>query len=166
MARRTVHGLLFFGASSLLLVVWLLYFLWLHDAIFPALAYAGWPILAGGFALIFLSTRTLKTHGQTEPRKDFTHTTRVVRHGIYAVVRHPLYLGWLLMYVAAMFFSQHWLVLILALLGSGCLYGIARWEDQELVARFGPAYEQYMQSVPRMNLAAGILQLLQGRRMQ
>ena len=160
MARSTAHGFLFFGASALLVVVWLLYFLRLHDPAFLVLVYAGWAIMAGGYILMFLSIRTLRTQGKRKAGQDFTHTTRVVEHGIYAAVRHPLYLGWLLMYVATMFFSQHWLVLILALLGSGCVYGIARREDRELVAKFGRTYEQYMRSVPGMNLLAGIRRLL------
>ena len=160
MARRTTYWFLFFGASALLAVVWLLYFLRLHDPALPALVYVGWAIMAGGYVLIFLAIRTLRTRGKRKAGQDFTHTTRLIEHGIYAAVRHPLYLGWLLMYVAAMFFSQHCLVLILALLGSGCLYGIARLEDQDLVKRFGSAYEQYMHSVPGMNLLAGIWRLV------
>jgi protein-S-isoprenylcysteine O-methyltransferase Ste14 len=56
--------------------------------------------------------------------------------------------------------SQHWLVLLLALLGSGCLYGIAWPEDRELVVQLGPAYQRYTQKVPRMNLVAGLLRIL------
>jgi hypothetical protein len=41
MKPRPTHGFLFFGASALLVVVWLLFFLRLHDPAFPALVYAG-----------------------------------------------------------------------------------------------------------------------------
>lgn len=164
MKRKTAQGCLFFGACALLVVVWLLYFLWLHRPASPALVYVGWAVLAGGLVLIVLAMWTLRTQGQPEPGQDFTHTTHVVEHGIYAAIRHPLYLGWLLMYVAALSFSQHWLVLLLALLGSGCIYQIARLEDHDLVARFGPVYERYMEKAPRMNLVAGILRILRRRR--
>ena len=90
MERKTVHGFLFFGASALLVVVWLLYFLRLHDPAFPPLVYAGWAVMAGGLVLIVLAMRTLGTQGRPQPGQDFTHTTRVVEHGIYAAVRHPL----------------------------------------------------------------------------
>ena len=156
MARSTARRFLFFGAGALLVLVWLLYFLRLHDPALPALVYAGWAVMAGGYVLIFLSIRTLRRQGKPKAGQDFAHTTRLIEHGIYAAVRHPLYLGWLLMYGAAMFVSQHWLVLILALLGSGCVYGIARLEELDLVKRFGSAYEQYMRSVPGMNLLTGI----------
>jgi protein-S-isoprenylcysteine O-methyltransferase Ste14 len=162
MTRRTTHGFLFFGASALLVAVWLLYFLWLHQPALAALVYIGWAILASGLLLIGLAMGTLGAQGRPQPGQDFTHTTVVVEHGIYAAVRHPLYLGWSLMYAAAMCFSQHWLILILGLLGLGCLYLIAQREDEDLVAKFGSAYEHYMRSVPRMNLAAGILRLLRG----
>jgi protein-S-isoprenylcysteine O-methyltransferase Ste14 len=160
MKLREAHGLLFFGASALLVATWLLYFLRVHYPAIPPLICAGWVVIVGGLVLIGLAMWTLRAQGRPQPGHDFAHTTRVVEHGVYAAVRHPLYLGWALMYVAAMFFSQHWLILVLGVVGIGCLYLIALVEDRDLVAKFGSAYEQYMRSVPRMNLAAGILRLL------
>lgn len=154
---------LFFGASALLVATWLLYFLWLHDHSFPSLVSVGWVALVCGLMLIFLAIRTLRVLGRPGAGQAFAHTTSLVVRGIYAVVRHPLYLGWVLIFFAVMFFSQHWLVLSLAALGSGCAYGMARLEDRELVERFGVAYERYMRAVPGMSLPAGALRLLKRR---
>jgi protein-S-isoprenylcysteine O-methyltransferase Ste14 len=82
---------------------------------------------------------------------------------VYAVVRHPLYLGWLLMYVAVILFSQHGLTVVLGTLGIVCMSLICRQEDQRLIERFGEAYERYMTSVPALNVLAGTLRLLRRR---
>jgi protein-S-isoprenylcysteine O-methyltransferase Ste14 len=82
---------------------------------------------------------------------------------VYALVRHPLYLGWSLMYIAAFFFSQHWLILIIAVLGVACMLQITAQEDRDLIVKFGDRYETYMKSVPAMNFLAGMLRWLRLR---
>jgi len=70
------------------------------------------------------------------------------------------------MYVAVILFSQHWLIVIMGLVGIVCMYLISRQEDQHLVEKFGDTYERYMKSVPAMNIFAGIMRLLQRRKEQ
>jgi steroid 5-alpha reductase family enzyme len=84
--------------------------------------------------------------------------------GIYAVVRHPLYLGWLLAYVALILLSQHWLTAIIGIPGMVCVYLISRQEDNRLVEKFGDDYKHYMQKVPRMNLLDGVIRLIRRRK--
>jgi len=96
--------------------------------------------------------------------KDWTETSVLVDTGIYSVIRHPLYLGWLLMYLAIIFWSQHWLTIIIGVIGMICVYLISRQEDQRLVEKFGDDYKDYMQKVPRMNFFSGIIQLVRRRK--
>ncbi len=79
------------------------------------------------------------------------------------VVRHPLYLGWLLTYPAAMLVSQHWLIVILGVLGIVSIAQITRMADEQLVEKFGVDYEAYMQAVPRLNILLGIARQLKPR---
>jgi protein-S-isoprenylcysteine O-methyltransferase Ste14 len=123
----------------LMVAAWMLYFVRFHDPAFQLIVYAGWAVLVAGLALIFSSMFYLRTRGQPEEGGDFTQTTQLVQSGLYAVVRHPLYLGWLLMYLAAMFLSQHWIVAVLALLGMASMVLIVRQEDRFLIERFGDA---------------------------
>lgn len=156
---------LYFAVAGVLLVsTWLMYFFLLHNPVLQWLVYAGWVILAVGFVFIFLPMVVLRSKGKPEKGKDFAHTTIIVDSGIYAIVRHPLYLGWLLMYVVVILFSQHWLVGILGILGVVCMYLISRQEDQYLIEKFGDTYERYMKSVPAMNVFVGIMRLLQRRK--
>jgi len=156
-------GFLYYIAGALLVLAYSL--LWFLDV--PAgiqrLRYIGGAILAVGMMLIFLPLFILPRKGKVPKGKDITHTTAIVSSGIYSIVRHPLYLGWLLMYVALILLSQHWLTVIIGIPGMVCVYLISRQEDQSLVKKFGDDYKHYMQKVPRMNLLAGIIRLVRRR---
>jgi protein-S-isoprenylcysteine O-methyltransferase Ste14 len=155
---------MFFFAGILLVLVWLLYLLEFHDPAIELLVYVGRLVLVVGLTLILLAIATLRARGRPAEGKDFTSTTTLVKAGIYGMVRHPLYLGWLLMYVAAILFSQHWIVTILAALGMACMVQITRQEDRHLIERFGDAYEQYRDSVPALNLVTGVARLHKPRK--
>jgi protein-S-isoprenylcysteine O-methyltransferase Ste14 len=154
---------LYYIAGALLVLSYFL--LWFLDA--PAgvqpLRYIGGTILVVGIVLIFLPRFAFRSKGKPEKGKDWTDTTVVVDIGIYAIVRHPLYLGWLLIYVALILLSQHWLIAIIGIPGIACVYLISRQEDQRLIEKFGDDYKDYMQKVPRMNLLAGIIRQVRRR---
>jgi protein-S-isoprenylcysteine O-methyltransferase Ste14 len=81
--------------------------------------------------------------------------------GIYAIVRHPLYLGWIIgIFVATAFLYQHWVFVAIGIPGAACVYLIARHEERSNIEKFGDDYKLYMQRVPRMNFLAGIIRLL------
>lgn len=147
-------------AGLILLLTWFLYFFFLHDPAIKQIVYVAWVILGIGLVLIFWSIAVLLSRGEPERRDGWTQTTALVTTGIYAVVRHPLYLGWALMYISVMLFSQHWIIFLLGLLGIGCMCWITKQEDQHLIERFGTAYENYIHSVPSMNIFSGIIRFL------
>ena len=157
MEQWTKDRFLYYVAGALLVLAYSL--LWFLDT--PAgvqlLRYIGGGILVVGIILIILPRFVFRSKGKPEKGRDWTETTVVVDTGIYAVVRHPLYLGWLLMYVALILLSQHWLTAIIGIPGMVCVYLISRQEDQRLIEKFGADYKDYMQKVPRMNLLAGII---------
>ena len=124
---------------------------------------AAWVILAVGIVLIALPIPALRRKGKVRKGKSYVATEKLVDTGIYAVVRHPQYLGWLLMYPALYLFNPHWQLAIWAVLGVVCLAVIVRQEDKRLVEKFGERYKNYMQAVPGMNLVAGVIRLLRRR---
>ncbi len=154
----------YYIAGIMLIFAWLL--LWFVDnpSTFKILQYVGWLILAIGIILIFLPLFILPRKGEAPKGKDITHTTIIVDSGIYAIVRHPLYLGWSLMYVAIIFWNQHWLIIITGIIGIICVYLISKQEDKQLIKRFGNNYKDYIIKVPGMNLLYGIIKLTQFRR--
>jgi protein-S-isoprenylcysteine O-methyltransferase Ste14 len=150
----------FIVASTSFVLCWLLFFLFFHSPRSQILFILGNAAIGVGTLLIILAMRTLRQRGGPEKEEDFMGTTKVVQQGIYALVRHPLYLGWLLIYPAAMLVSQHWVIIVLGSIGMAAMVQITKAADQELIEKFGPAYEQYMQQVPRLNLLLGIVRKL------
>ncbi len=150
-----------FPAAGITLVLcWLLFILYFHTPVSQVLFILGNVTVATGVLLILLAMRILRKGGDPEEKKDFTSTTEIVKHGIYSVVRHPLYLGWFLAYPAAMMVSQHWLIVGLGVIGMASMIQITINADIQLVAKFGPEYESYMKEVPRLNIILGIARKL------
>lgn len=150
-------------AGALLIVGWAL--LWIVGSpIWTWLVYAGWAILLVAMALIALPLILLPMKGEVPHGGDVTQTTAVVTTGIYAVIRHPLYLGWMLGFVALVLIGPHWLIALAAFAGIATLYVICVQEDRRLLARFGEEYARYKESVPKVNLVPGILRLLRRKR--
>lgn len=152
----------FAAASILTLAGWVL--LWtVGSPIWVPLVYVGWAVLIAGLGLIALPLVLLPRKGKASRGGGVTQTTTVVTTGVYAVIRHPLYLGWMLVYVALVLCAQHWLVAVIAVAGIASVYLICIQEDRRLLARFGEEYARYQRSVPRVNLVSGIVHLLRRR---
>jgi protein-S-isoprenylcysteine O-methyltransferase Ste14 len=163
--RKSKNGdFLFYVAGGLLVLAFVLVWFVSSPSALGMLHYIGWIIWAVGIVLILLPIFVFHSKGRVEKGESFVHTTVLVETGIYAVVRHPLYLGWLLMYPAIIFWSQHWLTAIIGIAGMACVYLISKQEDQRLIEKFGNAYKRYMQSVPRMNLVVGVIRLVRRRK--
>ena len=163
-------GLAFTIAGSTTVLCWLLFALFFHNQLSLFLFVLGNLTIGAGVLIILLAINTLRRSGQPETGQAFTETIILVKEGIYSVVRHPLYLGWLLTYPAAMLLSQHWLVIALGGAGIASLIAICEMADRELTGKFGTAYEQYMREVPRLNLLLGVARKvrskMQGRKEQ
>ena len=162
MTQRMPRRILFFIAGASLVLAFCLLFLLKNPASTRLLWYVGWIVWVAAMVLSFLPMYVLRNKGGVAKGQSYVQTTVLVDNGIYSVVRHPQYLGWLLMYPAMMFFNTHWLIMVLGLLGMVCVYLFTRQEDAHLVEKFGKPYERYMQAVPRMNFITGVIRLVRG----
>ena len=73
----------------------------------------------------------------------------LVRHGLYARVRHPIYSGMMLVLVGLALLRPTATVVLACALGFLCMLIVqARLEELDLVQRL-PAYREYMERVPR-----------------
>jgi protein-S-isoprenylcysteine O-methyltransferase Ste14 len=79
------------------------------------------------------------------------------------VVRHPMYLSFLLMSLTLVLLPQHWLNAVPGVIVMGLLYNDMRREEKGNLERFGDDYQRYMEHVPRMNLVAGTIRQMQSR---
>jgi len=89
--------------------------------------------------------------------------TTLVYLGIYGVVRHPQYLGFIWITLGVVLMSQHWLSVICGVVGCLLFCVDIRSEERSSIARFGDAYQEYMARVPGMNLLSGLLRRRQRR---
>jgi len=125
------------------------------------LGYIGWIIWAFGMALVIYPFIFFRLKGGVPKGKSYVHTKVLVDSGIYAVVRHPQYLGGILaIFVTTPLLYQHWLFMVLGIPGTILVYLGARQEDKRLIEKFGDEYKHYMQSVPRMDILTGVIRLL------
>jgi protein-S-isoprenylcysteine O-methyltransferase Ste14 len=146
-------------AGALLVVDFVL--MWILDKtiVLAGLDYVAWITWLAAMVLLFLPIYTFRKKGQVPDGQSYVGTQTLVVTGIYALVRHPQYLGWMLMYLVVLLSNPNWVLAILGLLGVACVYWFTRQEEQLLVEKFGEPYERYMQAVPRFNLLIGIIRL-------
>jgi protein-S-isoprenylcysteine O-methyltransferase Ste14 len=128
------------------------------------LVYVGWILLVFSVVVIFLAGGEFRKKGGVPKGKSIVHTTTVVDSGIYAVVRHPQYLGFILFVLALVLMSQHWSSVISWIIGSTLFYRDVVREEQMSLEKFGDNYKRYMEKVPRMNLLLGVIRLLRRKR--
>ena len=127
----------------------------------PYLRGAGVFLLALAAVFIFTPFFLLRKHGRIEDGETYMQTRIVVDQGLYAITRHPQYLGYMLLAWGFTALSQHWLAALLAAVGCAFFYLQAVREERYCLAQLGEPYQQYLLRVPRFNLVLGIVRLLQ-----
>jgi protein-S-isoprenylcysteine O-methyltransferase Ste14 len=134
---------------SIALFIYLISILDVPDFLRP-LRYLGWILLVFGIGLVVLSIATLASN----------QGGGLIERGIYGTVRHPMYLGAMLCFLSYFFFHPHWLILLISFANIIIIYWFILQGEQQNIARFGNLYKRYMESVPRLNILAGILRRL------
>jgi protein-S-isoprenylcysteine O-methyltransferase Ste14 len=117
-----------------------------------------WPpaaAIAAGLALIILEGwmfwrvhRDLGT-SRLVGRTELSGSGEMARHGIYARIRHPRYTGSFLAILGACFLAGTRAMWVVAGVWLALTLVAISFEERELRARFGAAYEKYCWRVPR-----------------
>jgi len=116
-------------------------------------------LLAGVF--IFWPFYLLARHGGKDGR-TYMQVSVVVDRGLYAITRHPQYLGYMFLACGFALLSQHWVAVLLAVVGVTFFYLQTVKEERHCLAQLGAPYEQYLRRVPRFNIVWGMIRLLRG----
>lgn len=80
---------------------------------------------------------------------------RLITHGIYRYVRHPMYLTVFILCFGVMLCSSSVASVATFAFLCFCSWMAQKKEEEELLARFGSEYEEYMRKVPRLNIVKG-----------
>lgn len=123
----------------------------------PVPLWLRWTGAAVGLFAVLLMQRTLSALG---PNLTDTVVTRarhtLVTSGPYARVRHPYYVTFLLLVVAASLLAANWFIGLVGLFVFALLAIRTPVEEQKLIERFGDEYRTYIRQtgrfVPRLRL--------------
>jgi protein-S-isoprenylcysteine O-methyltransferase Ste14 len=134
-----------------------------NDLGFSILAYIGWGVWVFSLYFGIIPFLTFKKRGDVEKGKIYTYTTKLVKDGSYAIVRHPQYLGGILFSISITLWTQVWLSLILTIIIICLTYQWSYAEDKKLIEKFGEDYERYKKKVPRLNPILGLIKYFSRR---
>ena len=98
--------------------------------------------------LALFSLLSLKRMGK--PKIGVEDTTILINTTIFAIIRHPLYLGFIFWGISQILIIQSYISFILGLLAVLFAYIAAKKEDEYNVGKFGEKYKNYMKKVPML----------------
>ncbi len=105
---------------------------------------------------IFIPFFSLKKDGAPRQGDTYMQSTRVVTNGIYSIVRHPMYLGYMFLTVGFTFLTIHWITIVFAVVAFFFYNRQINLEEMELQERFGQTYRDYCLMTPKLNFLFGL----------
>jgi len=139
---KRYHGIArFFAFESVFILTLLNYKLWFHNP-FSVLQLISWVLLILSAWVVITGFLLLKKKGK--PDSNFENTSVLVKTGIYRYIRHPLYFSIFLLGTGIVLKDPGLIQIILGIINLIAVYFTARIEEQEMIARFGDEYRQYI----------------------
>ncbi|MCD6572936.1 MAG: DUF1295 domain-containing protein [Thermoplasmata archaeon] len=114
------------------------------------LLYLGYIILLSGIIILLSSVQSRK-----QAMKNGISKESLVENGLYAFIRHPEFLGHILIILSLVLISQHPFNILIGAILILLLYFAMCEEEERNIEKFGIAYKDYMKRVPRINLLLG-----------
>ncbi|TXT58661.1 MAG: conserved membrane protein of unknown function [Promethearchaeota archaeon] len=105
-----------------------------------------------------------KRKGNVPEGKSYINTKKLVKDGLYAIVRHPQYAAGMLLSISITLLVQTWISVIFSVIIIVLTYQWTYREDKELIEKFGEDYRKYKEEIPRLNFLYGALKYLLRRK--
>lgn len=102
-----------------------------------------------GLLILIISGYLAKT-GHSIVFGEIREKPTVIRKNVFSIVRHPIYLGEILLYIGLLILSISLAAVIVFFAVFIFLYYISKYEERLLLERFGEEYKEYMQDVPML----------------
>jgi protein-S-isoprenylcysteine O-methyltransferase Ste14 len=139
---KRYHGIArFFAFESVFILVLMNYNVWFQKPFSP-LQLLSWAMLIISIYAVIAGYLLLKRKGK--PTVNFENTSLLVKTGIYALIRHPLYLSVFLLGTGVMLKKPEPFQLVLGTINLIAVWITARIEENEMITRFGDEYRTYM----------------------
>ena len=139
---KRYHGVArFFAFESVFILVLLNFRIWFVKP-FSILQIISWISLFLSIYVVITGYLLLKRKGK--PDSNFENSSLLVRSGIYAYIRHPLYLSIFLLGTGVMLKDPAPVQLLLGAINLIAVYITSRIEENEMITKFGDDYRQYM----------------------
>lgn len=152
-----------FAAAGLFTLLLLFVQLFLGGGGLELLRRASLVFAVAALVFMFAPMWTFRRYGRVPDSATYMEATVVVERGLFGLVRHPQYLGYIFLDLTFMLLSQQWLAWIFGTMAIVFFYLHAVDEERRLVERFGERYLTYMERVPRFNCVAGAMRALRRR---
>jgi len=140
--KKRYHGIpRFFSFESIFLLITFNLPWWFANP-FSSIHLLSWLFLFSSIPVAVTGFYHLHRYGK--PTEEIENTTRLVTSGIFRYIRHPLYLSLFLLGTGAMLKYTDIFRLTLAIINLLALLITAKIEEEEMIRKFGVAYEAYM----------------------
>ncbi len=154
--RLTARAQVGVGFGAVALLAYLGYQLWiplpltLPPSMISALRIAGLAPFFVGSAFVLWARQSLgPMYGvSTSSAAQLRVSHQLIQRGPYARVRHPMYLGYWLLFAGALLIYRTWTPLALLVMCVPAFYRRARREEAALAVRFGGVWDDYAARVP------------------
>jgi protein-S-isoprenylcysteine O-methyltransferase Ste14 len=107
--------------------------IWARISISVLILWLAWYLAVGGLRIVFGEIREKPV---------------VVNQGVFSRTRHPVYLGGILMYLAALVVTLSLAAAVIWIIIIFYYVFLARFEEKLLIEKFGDEYRQYMKQIP------------------
>lgn len=142
--HKRYHGIArFFAFESIFILFLMNYRSWFLDPFSPV-HILSWLLLLLSIYPVTAGFILLKKVGK--PDSNFENTSVLVQSGIYAYIRHPLYLSVLLLGTGIMLKDISSVQLLLGTINIIALIFTTLIEEKEMVMKFGDEYRTYMKN--------------------
>ncbi len=139
---KRYHGIArFFAFESIFILLLLNYKVWFYNP-FSMLQIISWILLFISIYAVTTGYILLKKKGNSTI--NFENTSVLVKSGIYKYIRHPLYLSIFLLGTGIVLKNPGTLQIILGSVNLVAVYLTSRIEENEMIAKFGQEYRQYI----------------------
>ncbi len=119
----------------------------IHTSIIPPQSFPLHLRILTALPFFIISLLLAKSSHKTifgEQRKEL----QVIKTGAFSIIRHPLYLSAILLYLGFIITTLSTIALSIGLITIAFYYNISRYEEKILIDKLGPKYKQYMNEVP------------------